>query len=96
MTFGLNLGEVEAFTFPGEDDVGRATTFSNSYASEHKDNSGYGGQDDHAFPDDVITRRRGQVKSTIKRAIRRLSSVTEYPRGRTHLDPQLTLLVHIR
>ncbi|UPQ99817.1 hypothetical protein HOP50_04g31260 [Chloropicon primus] len=96
MTFGLNLGEVEAFTFPGEDDVGRATTFSNSYASDHKENNGgYGAQDDHAFPDDVITRRQGQVKSTIKRAIRRLSSVTEYTRGRMHLDPQLTLLVHI-
>jgi len=92
MTLGLNLGEVEAFTFPGEDDIGRATTFSNAaYLSEpEKDSNGY------AFPDDVISRRQVQVKSTIKRAVARLGSVPDYPKRRLPVDPQLAILVDVR
>lgn len=98
MTFaGLNIGEVEAFTFPGEDDIGRATTFSNSYGDDLKENNGYGsGPNDPSFPDDVITRRQVQVKATIKRALARLSSVSDYPKKKIHLDPALAFLVHIR
>ena len=95
MTFGLNLGEVEAFTFPGEDDIGRVTTFSSLYPNDEKDN-GQSTSNDYVYPDDVISRRQVQVKSTIKRAIARLGSVTDLPSGNMHLDPQLALLVHTR
>ena len=98
MTYGLNLGEVEAFTFPGEDSFsGNVTTFSNKHSSDGKENGFAASSNEYAaYPDDVISRRQVQVKSTIKRALVRLASVSGYTAKTTPIDPQLAYLLHTR